>query len=83
MADRFNSAAGTMTSMNTFMDKLKKAGKGVVDAGAKTMLKVRLQKKAAENNFRSLMSKRISRIVASINISYLFLRADRRFVFGS
>jgi hypothetical protein len=27
--------------MNNIMDKIKKAGKGVVDGGAKTMLKVR------------------------------------------
>lgn len=28
-------------TMNGFLDKMKKASKGVVDAGAKTMLKVR------------------------------------------
>jgi hypothetical protein len=33
-------------TMNGFLDKVKKASRGVVDAGAKTMLKVRSQKEA-------------------------------------
>lgn len=33
-------AAATMASVNNIIDRMKKASKGVVDAGAKTMLKV-------------------------------------------
>ena len=35
-----NRATATKSIMASFMDKLKKSAKGVVDAGAKTMLKV-------------------------------------------
>ena len=37
----FQSKASTTTMNNNFLDRMKKAGKSVVDAGAKTMLKVR------------------------------------------